>query len=397
MITDDSQQPRSARTIEAMARQSTIITSIFERAGFEPVAPPIIQPADLFLDLIGEDLRQRTYVFSDPEGEELCLRPDLTIPACRLYVAQHGATGAPQRYSYNGVIFRHQQTAGDAVRPREFAQAGIESYGATNAAKADAEILALTIEAIRAAGLRAFKLRVGDIGLFHTLLGAIDMPERWRTQLKHHFWRPESFRRHLARLQNPAAGAARLPQDLVSKLATARSSDTESIVQDYLDQSGMQVAGTRTVAEISAHLADLAADARAKPLAKSAADLLDGYLGIRCGARAATDEVRRRLKVHGVSIDAALAAFDARLDLITAEGVELASAEFEAGFGRGFEYYSGFVFEAQSPAIGAERGVGGGGRYDGLVKAAGAACDVPAVGSAIHTERLLLAVRGGQA
>ena len=52
--------------------------------------------------------------------------------------------------------------AGDAVRPREFVQTGIESYGAADPAKADAEIMALTVEAIRAAGLRAFKLRLGD-------------------------------------------------------------------------------------------------------------------------------------------------------------------------------------------------------------------------------------------
>jgi ATP phosphoribosyltransferase regulatory subunit len=396
MTGDDALKPRSARTIEALARQSTIITSIFERAGFEPIAPPIIQPAGLFLDLIGEDLRQRTYVFSDPEGEELCLRPDLTIPACRLYVAQHGQNGAPARYSYNGVIFRHQQSAGDAVRPREFAQAGIESYGAANPAKADAEILALTVEAIRAAGLRAFKLRLGDIGLLHALLGAIEMPERWRTQLKHHFWRPDSFRRHLARLQRPGAAAARLPQELIGRLASAKSDEAEGIVQEHLEKSRFLIAGTRTVAEVAGHLKDLAADAKAKPLPRAVADLLDGYLSIRCAARAATGEIRARLKPHGLSIDGALTAFDGRLDLIAAEGVDLTSAEFGAGFGRGFEYYSGFVFEAQSPSIGDERGVGGGGRYDGLVKAAGAARDVPAVGAAIHTERLLLAVRGGQ-
>ncbi len=396
MTPDDAFKPRSARTIEALARQSTIIASIFERAGFEPIAPPIIQPADLFLDLIGEDLRQRTYVFADPDGEELCLRPDLTIPACRLYVAEHGADGAPARYSYNGIIFRHQMTAGDAVRPREFAQAGIESFGAPDPSKADAEILALTVEAIRASGLSAFKLRLGDIGLFQALLDAIDMPQRWRTQLRHHFWRPESFRRHLTRLAQPGAAGARLPQDLINRLALAMPADTEAIVQEHLDQSALHVAGTRTVAEIALHLRDIAADARAKALSAQVIGLLEAYLAIRCPARVATSEVRALLQKNGLALDAALTVFDARLDLIAAEGVDLGAAEFAAGFGRAFEYYSGFVFEAQSPTIGSDAGVGGGGRYDGLVKAAGAQRDVPAVGAAIHTERLLQAVRGGQ-
>ena len=67
----------SPRWIEALNAQATIIMAIFARAGFEPIAPPVIQPADVFLDVIGEDLRARTYVFTDPDGAELCLRPDL--------------------------------------------------------------------------------------------------------------------------------------------------------------------------------------------------------------------------------------------------------------------------------------------------------------------------------
>jgi ATP phosphoribosyltransferase regulatory subunit len=391
-----SGSPRSARTIEALARQAGVISTVFERAGFEPVAPPIIQPADLFLDLIGEDLRQRTYVFASPDGEELCLRPDLTIPTCRLYVAEHGRTGAPARYSYNGVIFRHQSTTADAVRPREFAQSGIESFAAPDPAKADAEILALTVEAIRAAGLRAFKLRLGDVGLFTALLAAIDMPPRWRRQLQHHFWQPDAFRRHLTRLQQPASTAARLPRDLITRLSGARAEDAEAIVQTHLETSGLQIAGTRTVAEVARHLVDIAADARAKPLPRATAALLDATLAVRCPARDASATVRALLAQHGLALDAALAAFEARLDLIATEGVDLAQAEFGAGFGRSFEYYSGFVFDVQSSALDSEAHIAGGGRYDALVQAAGAAGPVPAVGAAIHTERLLLAVRGGQ-
>ena len=170
----------SARWIEALDRQSTIIMAIFARAGFEPIAPAVIQPADVFLDVIGEDLRARTYVFTDPEGAELCLRPDLTIPACRLYLSRHGQDGAPARLAYNGVVFRYQPAGGSPARPREFRQAGIESFAAADPAKAEAEILALSVESVRAAGLRSFRVHIGDLGLFNALISGIDMPERWR-------------------------------------------------------------------------------------------------------------------------------------------------------------------------------------------------------------------------
>ena len=386
----------AARWIEALNRQATIIMAIFARAGFEPIAPAIIQPADVFLDLIGEELRARTYVFTDPDGAELCLRPDLTIPAARLYQARHGDSGRPARFCYNGVIFRYQASGADNSHPREFRQAGIESYAAAEPARAEAEVVALTLEASRAAGLRAFRLQLGDVGLVHALLAAIDMPARWRSALSHQFWRPEAFRRRLARLRRPAGTIAHLPQDLLARLPAHQPEAVEEVVARYLDDKGLVVAGARSVREVSEHLLELAEDARAPALEQRVVDLLEAYLAIRAPAAEASERVRALTRQHGVDIAPALDTFDARLALIAAEGVDIASADFSAGFGRTFEYYSGFVFEVLAPALSATTPIGGGGRYDRLVQAMGASRPVPAVGAALHTERLLLAVRGGQ-
>ena len=94
--------------MEALEAQAQRLMGTFVRAGYEQIAPTIIQPAGLFLDVIGEALRARTYVFTDPDGEELCLRPDLTVPTCRLHLARHPAGGVPARYCYNGPAFRYQ-------------------------------------------------------------------------------------------------------------------------------------------------------------------------------------------------------------------------------------------------------------------------------------------------
>ena len=79
----------SAAQFEALEAQAEQILGVFARAGYERVAPAFIQPADIFLDRIGEALRNRTYVFTDPDGQELCLRPDLTIPSCRIYLERN--------------------------------------------------------------------------------------------------------------------------------------------------------------------------------------------------------------------------------------------------------------------------------------------------------------------
>ncbi len=68
--------------------------------------------------------------------------------------------------------------------------------------------------------------------------------------------------------------------------------------------------------------------------------------------------------------------------------------QFDAGFGRHFEYYTGLVFQIEVEGAGRAGEIAGGGRYDGLIGALSEnRRDVPAVGAAIHTERLLAAIR----
>lgn len=391
----------SSRWIEALGRQATIISAIFARAGYEPIAPPVIQPANLFLDLIGEDLRARTYVFSDPDGSELCLRPDLTIPATRLYLDRVGEEGSPARFSYNGVVFRYQRAGGSLARPREFRQAGIEYFAPANPAQAEAEILALSAESIRASGLRAFTFRIGDLGIFGALLEAIDMPGRWRAQLNHHFWHPAAFRRQLQKLMRPEEFGRALPEPLLEAIeaarrGTIRQGDAVTALERHLELRGLTIAGTRTLEEIAWQLEGLAADLKSPPLDPRSALLLDAYIKLATPAKGAADAVRALVKGTSIDIEPALVGFEERLKLAAQEGVDLAEAPFSGGFGRQFEYYTGFVFEILSPILGEEAPLAGGGRYDRLVEAIGARRPIVAVGSAIHTERLLLAVRGGR-
>src|SRR5512145_2823768 len=147
----------SAKEFEALEAQAAILLDAFRNAGYEQVAPSIIQPADIFLDQIGESVRSRTYVFTDLAGDELCLRPDLTVPVSRLYHERHPKADQPARYCYNGRAFRFQLHG--PRRHREFRQAGIECFGENDKLAADVEIVLLATDAVRRAGLEDFRLR----------------------------------------------------------------------------------------------------------------------------------------------------------------------------------------------------------------------------------------------
>jgi ATP phosphoribosyltransferase regulatory subunit len=194
----------TVRAFEALEAQAQQIMSVFTAAGHELVAPAIIQPADVFLDVIGESLRARTYVFNDPDGAELCLRPDLTVPTCRLHLARYGNEPPPGRYCYNGPAFRFQAQGANEAHPREFRQAGIESFGETDREAAEAATIALIVASIEKAGLRDWTLHLGDLGLFRSVLQAAGLSERWKRRLTGAFQRPLSFRESLRKFASAA-------------------------------------------------------------------------------------------------------------------------------------------------------------------------------------------------
>jgi ATP phosphoribosyltransferase regulatory subunit len=388
----------TARKFEALEAQAQKIMQVFIKAGHEAVSPAIIQPAGVFLDVIGESLRARTYVFTDPDGAELCLRPDLTVPACRLHIERNADPTTKGRYCYNGPAFRFQPVDASSAHPREFRQAGVESIGEVDREKADARTVALTIDAMRAVGLKNFKLRIGDLGLFRALIKAIDMPDRWRQFLTHLFWRPDAFRTELHRLARPPEESLRaIPAELRASIVPGDIARSERAVVDYLSANGIEPIGTRTVTEVASNLMWRLADAKSDPLQPETVTLIERYLAISGPAKAAGACLKDLLRERGTAMNPVIEAYHRRLQLMADMGVDVVHAEFSAEFGRQLEYYTGFVFEVVSPELGTASPLAGGGRYDDLMRAAGANRDVPAVGAAIHTERLLSVVQGGAA
>ncbi len=381
---------------EALQAQANAITELFKARGYELVAPAYLQPADLFLDRMGEAIRGRTYVFTDLDGEELCLRPDVTLPACRVYLERHPNAGVEARLCYNGPAFRYQPDGADEARPREFRQAGIEYIGGSDRPGSEAEVTGLVVEAVRAAGLMNFSLRIGDLGLFAAFIQALDIPERWRLRLHHFFWRPPVFRNLLRQLViSPAGEMDAAEEALIATLDIDDRKAAEARVAEHLDGAGVPIEGMRSLSEITERLLDRAADAREKPLSEDVVKLVETYLAVSGPAQASLEHIEQETKKAGLDLSAALSVAQTRLDRLSDGGIDLGATTFTAEFGRDLEYYTGHVFQIEVPGPGRAGHIAGGGRYDDLLESLGAPESIPAVGSAIHTERLLAAVRGG--
>ncbi|NWG45671.1 MAG: ATP phosphoribosyltransferase regulatory subunit [Alphaproteobacteria bacterium] len=394
-MSDASFDPAALAGLEAVAGKAR---AVFAGAGYQPVQPPIIQPADIFLDRYGEEIRGRIFVLSDPSGAELCLRPDLTIPTCRAWLEAGGLRGAPARLSYYGPAFRYQPRA--SGRPSEFRQTGIECFGLPDTEAADAEVMLTAIAACRAAGLAEADYELGDLGLFEALIDTIEVPAQWRPRLKRQFWRPGYFSSLIERLAGADGGAERGAPGgsaegpaFLTALGTLGEAEARAVIHDILALAEIAPVGGRSIDEIAERFLEQAADASALTISREAVMLIDRFLKIRARPDEALEAIAALVTTAGPAMRAALDRAGRRLDLLVKGGFPLERAVFATAFGRGVEYYTGFVFEIHGPGE-AGRALAGGGRYDSLLTELGAPARVPAVGCAIRLERLAAALAG---
>jgi ATP phosphoribosyltransferase regulatory subunit len=373
----------------ALERQNSRIMAVFEGAGFAHIAPDILQPADIFLERSGENIRASTFVFADPEGNELCLRPDLTVPACRYHLAHASKPAAEARYSYCGPAFRF---AAEATEPSEFGQAGIEWFAAPDRDGAEATVLKLAIDAVRAAGLVDFRVTIGDVGLFRALLADTDLPDRWRRRLLHHFWRPQALAEMLAQFTGDRARQRTSISANVDAVARMGGEAAARWAASNLTERGIPLTGGRDAKEIAARLVEKAADRSERLLTREEAARIRDYQLV-IGAPDQAIAVMRQLnsgRLFASAVDR-LARLLARMDEL---GTAIGDLVFAASFGRDLEYYTGFVFQIEALNEEGAIQIAGGGRYDDLLSDIGSPVPVPAVGCAIDLTRLLATVGG---
>jgi ATP phosphoribosyltransferase regulatory subunit len=357
------------------------------------VAPSILQPAEPFLDLSGEDIRKRMYLTTDPQGRELCLRPDLTIPVSRDYLASPTA-GRPQGFCYLGEIFRHRDDG-----PSEFLQAGIESFGRPDTAAADAEMLALGLDATAHYGLGAPDIRIGDVALFSAVVAALELAPAWKRRLIKDFNHKTSLAHDLDRLSISASHARPEYQGVLAALAGSDPKAAHALVTDLLSIAGITAVGGRSVGEIADRFLEQAALGAQTSLPRETRALIEKFLAISGDPDEAAAELRAFARQTFVpqakiALDAALDLFESRTGFLAARGVDVARLRFSTAFGRGLDYYTGFVFELHAASPHANGPLVAGGRYDGLLARLGSAGPIPAVGFAAWIERLAMS-RGG--
>lgn len=389
---------------DAVALQTArdAIEATLRRYAYAPINPPILESPLPFLNRSGEDIRRHMYIFPDPGGSEVCLRPELTIPVCRAYLRQLQAAGnaaeksaeREARLCYFGSAFTYESS--NDRHYRQFYQAGAEFIGVQDRESADAEILAAALDALEAAGLKETRVEIGDVEIRNAFIDQLPVSERSKTRIRRIALRNQKELRSgdtFAKLGTTASDAVNEFGELASLLASVEPGKAELLIREVFALADVRHVGGRTPEEIVERLISRTAQ-QVEPVS---AELMQGVLdllNVRAKPETAFKQIREHFRKFRIgSIDRVLERCDKRLRYISAYRQQPMELQFNVGLRRGLEYYTGFLFEVYAKDFTEVGHVCGGGRYDNLLDGLGASESIPAVGFGIGLDRLLPALQ----
>ena len=209
----------------------------FAEAGYGQIHTPAVE-YDAVLRRGEEHAAGARYRTFDERGDVLALRSDMTIPIARVVGSRYADARPPLRFCYLAHAWRAVERG--VGEPREFLQGGLELIGVAGP-EGEAEVVALTVEALDAAGLRRHRVGVGDGALYSTLLSGLGVPEADQLPLLEAF-----SRRDLVSLElqgRALTGLTESDRELLVRLPELRGG------RDVLERSGAPVDGLRELHE----------------------------------------------------------------------------------------------------------------------------------------------------
>ena len=330
----------------------------FIESGYEPVTLSILQPSSPFIDRMGPEMQRRLFTFTDPAGEQLCLRPDLTIPTALEHLRR--GIGGENRYCYQGTAFRYQPRG--SGKPEEFTQLGIEIIGETMSDTHqkdanEAEIFEQILKIIIAAGVSRFEIVFNDSSHLAGKVNEYYFSEAFKSQLKRRLLKSDSLDDIQQTLTTRTQNEAPPPNPLRMNFE-----ETDNII----GRSGAEIMARleRKQEECQNNANDL------KELNRMRVDLEKQSEG-----KADLHDFARPLIQQAMAL-----------------GCQEDQLVYAPNLGQKMAYYTGLFFEIHVPELQEKRVIASGGRYDDLLFSLGASQPVPAIGGAIALERLQEAI-----
>ena len=330
--------------------------------GFKYINLPSVIEANHIVQRSGENFRKFMFSFTDQNGSELCLRPDLTIASCLRYLENN--LRGKEKIFYNGQAYRKSQNKKDSII-RD--QIGFEIIGSKDEKNDDKEIITTSLKSLQNFKYSSGTLTIGNIEIFNLLISKLDIPTRWKLRLSRQFWREDYF------------------NDLLKRLETNSDVDPTIVEIDkkrylkMLKENKSSIIAGRSIEEILSRFNNKIKDPRRTSKGKNVSKIIKEFLKIKCPINKAAMELNKFFKKYQINL-----VVDQKYFPISNNRVSKLNVIFSTSFGRQLEYYTGMVFKIDIKSNNKIKNIINGGRYDQLISDLGSTTQVPAVGAALN-------------
>jgi histidyl-tRNA synthetase len=369
-----------------LRRLSETLQQTMTRYGYELVETPIVQPAELFLTKAGDRLVTRLFTF-ERNGKQLALRPEFTATAAYDYVNQKQQRGDIARWQYNGPVFIDENGLSDLDTPQF--SIGAELIGLPGP-MAEAEIMAMAVDGLNAAGVHQWQLTIGHVGLMRRLLQRYHLDSRTQRillsslsdlkaqgkqivldRLSHLMLRPENREEGILQIEDGSAAVNTQQMldallDATQRNITMGGRSRHDIVRRLLQKRQRSASYDQIVAAVDF----LATWGEIDLTPSDAFAAIETHIGDDVEARALLTDWKRVVA------------------LLEAAGVPATKIRIQPDLARSWDYYTGIVFEIYAAS---GEHLAGGGRYDELTALVGGTGDVPAAGFVYYPAQIIQA------
>ena len=330
--------------------------------GFKYIELPSVIEANHIVQRSGENFRKFMFSFTDINGKELCLRPDLTIASCLRYLEEE--LKGKEKIFYSGQAYRKVQNKKDSIIRN---QVGFEIIGSKDEKNDDKEIINTSLESLQSIKYTTGTLIIGNVEIFNLLISKLNIPKRWKLRLIRHFWREKYF------------------NDLLKRLETNSDVDPTIVEIDkkryfkMLKEDLSKFIAGRSINEILKRFDNKIRDPRGASKGKNVSQIIKNFLKIKCPINKAAAELNKFFKKNKINL-----VVDQKYFPTSKNKISKLNVVFSASFGRQLEYYTGMVFKIDIKSKSKNRNIINGGRYDKLISDLGSEKQIPAVGAALN-------------
>ena len=330
--------------------------------GFKYIELPSVIEANHIVQRSGESFRKFIFSFTDQGGNELCLRPDLTIVSCLRYLENN--LKGKEKIFYNGQAYRKSENKKDSIVRN---QVGFEIIGSRNEKNDDKEIINTSLKSLKNFNYSSGEITIGNVEIFNLLISKLDIPKRWKLRLSRHFWREDYFNDLLKRLETNS--------DVDPTIVEVDKKRYFRMLKD--DQS--TIIANRTINEILSRFDKKIKDPRRPSKGRNISKIIKEFLKIKCPINNAAKVLNKFFKKYKINL-----LVDQRYFPISKNKINKLNVTFSAAFGRQLEYYTGMVFKIDIKSKSKVINCCNGGRYDKLISDLGSKKQTPAVGAALN-------------